>query len=31
MSRLQVSELWKGYGQTPVLRGVDLERARRAR
>ena len=24
MSRLDVSELWKGYGQAPVLRGVDL-------
>jgi iron(III) transport system ATP-binding protein len=25
MSRLLVSGLWKGYGQQPVLRGVDLE------
>ncbi len=25
MSRLLLSELWKGYGEEPVLRGVDLE------
>jgi iron(III) transport system ATP-binding protein len=25
MSRLTVSDLWKGYGQRPVLQGVDLE------